>query len=76
MSLNAAVFFFCAAQHLGVSFGSFHEPRIIPATIVETTCGLLLVWGTTAVFRQSQSSWHRAVIVNLVVLGLVILGIV
>ncbi len=54
MIANAALFFFGAVQHAGVAIGSFHEPRIIPAAIVETLCGLSLLWGATALFRDSR----------------------
>jgi hypothetical protein len=76
MICNSAVFFFCAAQHLGAAIGPFREPRIIPATIVETLCGLVLVWGAAAVFSQSGSRWRVALTANLVVLGGVSLGII
>ncbi|MGA8345520.1 MAG: hypothetical protein WB781_26560 [Candidatus Sulfotelmatobacter sp.] len=42
MFANASVFLFGAVQHAGVALGPFHEPRILPAAIVETICGLLL----------------------------------
>ena len=45
MVSNAALFFFGAVQHLGIAIGRFHEPRIIPAAIVETICGISLAWG-------------------------------
>src|SRR5216684_3974195 len=62
--LNAALFFFGAVQHAGVAIGSFHEPRIIPAAIVETLCGLSLLWGATALFRDSRVRWRVALITN------------
>ena len=57
MISNAALFFFGAIQHSGTAIGRFHEPRIIPAAIVETICGLFLAWGTIAVFGQSILSY-------------------
>jgi hypothetical protein len=48
IAANAVLFFFGAVQHAGVAVGRFHEPQIIPAAIVETTCGVDLVWGATA----------------------------
>ena len=71
---NAALFFFGAIQHSGTTIGRFHEPRIIPAAIVETICGLFLAWGTIAVFGQSALPWRNALIGNLVALGGVLLG--
>jgi hypothetical protein len=59
MLSNAILFFFGAIQHAGVSLGHFHEPRIIPAAIVETICGMFLAWGATAVFGRIGSSFAR-----------------
>src|SRR5260370_8879178 len=69
MIANTALFFFGAVQHAGVAIGSFHEPRIIPAAIVETLCGLSLLWGATALFRDSRVRWRVALITNFVALG-------
>jgi Kef-type K+ transport system membrane component KefB len=74
MISNALLFFFGALQHAGVSIGYFHEPRIIPATIVESLCGLSLVWGVAALFGHSPVEWRTAIIANLVPLGGVLLG--
>src|SRR5229473_6152671 len=75
MIANAAFFFFGAVQHAGVAIGSFHEPRIIPAAVVETLCGLSLLWGAMALFRDSRARWRVALITNFVALGGVLLGI-
>ena len=74
MISNALLFFFGAIQHAGVSIGYFHEPRIIPAAIVETLCGLSVVWGVAAVFGHSLVEWRTAIIANLVPLGGVLSG--
>jgi hypothetical protein len=74
MISNAALFFFGALQHAGIAIGRFHEPRIVPATIVESLCGLSLVWGVAAVFGHSHVEWRTAMIANLVPLGGVLLG--
>jgi hypothetical protein len=74
MITNAALFFFGAVQHAGVRIGSFHEPRIIPAAVVESICGLSLIWGVTAVLSHSAVAWRTALIANLVPLGGVLLG--
>jgi hypothetical protein len=74
MIANAALFFFGAVQHVCVGIGHFHEPRIIPAAIVESLCGLSLVWGVAAVFGHSPVEWRTAMIANLVPLGGVLLG--
>lgn len=76
MITNAALFFFGAVQHVGFAIGPFHEPHILPAAIVESICGLFLLWGATAIFRQSASDWITALIANLVALAGVMLGMV
>ena len=73
MIANAVLFFFGAIQHLGVAFGPFHEPRITPASIVETLCGLSLLWGSVALFRNSNAL-RVAVITNVAALSGVLLG--
>ena len=74
MISNAALFFFGALQHAGIAIGRFHEPRIVPATIVESMCGLSLLWAVTAVFGHSPVALRTALIANLVPLGGVLLG--
>ncbi len=76
MIANAALFFFGAIQHTGLAVGSFREPRIIPAAIVETLCGLSLLWGSIALFRDTRTQRRTALIANFVALGGVLLGIV
>src|SRR5437899_3201838 len=74
MISNAALFFFGALQHLGVAIGRFHEPHIAPAAIVESLCGLALLWGVAAVFGHSPVAWRTAIIANLIPLAGVSLG--
>jgi hypothetical protein len=74
MISNAALFLFGAVQHAGIPIGRFHEPRIIPAAIVETICGLFLLWGSIALLRQVAGHWNFALIGNLVALAGVLLG--
>jgi hypothetical protein len=74
MFANAALFFFGALEHSGMALGPFHEPRIIPAAIVESFCGLCLSWGAAALVRNS--GWRVALIANFVALGGVLLGII
>lgn len=75
MILNAALFLFGAVQHTGVSIGPFHEPRIIPAAIVETICAVSLLLGAAAILGQVLNAWRMALITNLVALGGVLLGV-
>ena len=75
MAANAAIFFFGAVQHAGVAFGLFHEPQIIAAAIVETLCGIALVCGAAALFRDRKRSRRAALIANFTALSGVLLGI-
>jgi hypothetical protein len=74
MASDAALFFFAGLLHAGVRLGEFHEPQIIPATIVEAICGLFLAWGAVAVLANWASQWRFALIANMVALGGVVLG--
>jgi hypothetical protein len=56
MALNALVFFFGAILHSGVAIGPFHQPHIVPATVVEILCGLSLGWGVAALFKGPPSA--------------------
>lgn len=74
MLANAALFFFGAVQHVGIAIGPFHEPRIIPAAIVETICGISLIWGAAVVLSHPVLGWSAPLISNLIALGGVCLG--
>lgn len=76
MILNAALFLFGALQHVGLELGPFHEPRIIPAAIVETICCLSLLSGAAILFGDGALGWRAAVLGNFVALAGVVLGIV
>ncbi|MGD1080702.1 MAG: hypothetical protein ABR881_20465 [Candidatus Sulfotelmatobacter sp.] len=76
MFANASVFLFGAVQHAGVALGPFHEPRILPAAIVETICGLLLAGGAAALLRTAGAKKGLALTANFVAVGGVLLGMV
>jgi hypothetical protein len=76
MMFNAALFFFGAVQHLGVAIGSFHEPVIHPAAIVESTCGIALTLGVIALLRGTSSARRLAIIANFIAIVGVALGMV
>ena len=76
MLANAVLFFFGAAQHAGIAIGSFQEPTIIPAAIVESLCGIVLACGGVALFAAARKRWWIAVIANAIALSGVLLGIV
>jgi hypothetical protein len=76
MLANAALFLFGALQHAGVVIGPLREPVIIPASIVELLCGLVLIWGTAAALARSHKAWRRALIANVVAIAGVAIGVV
>lgn len=76
MALNAGVFFFGAVQHAGLAIGKFHEPRIVPATIVELLCGLFLLWGAATLLKSQTKGIRVALICNFIAVCGVLLGIV
>jgi hypothetical protein len=59
--LEAVTFLLGALLHLGVriplGFAVLAEPRIVPATIVEGLCGLVLAIGAYAVFADRAWAW-------------------
>ena len=75
-ALTAAVFLFGAVQHVGIALGPFREPRIVPAALVETICGLALAYAATALFAHSVAARRLAVISIVVALAGVIIGLV
>ena len=74
MFANAALFFFGAAQHAGITIGRFHEPHIIPAAIVETICGISLAIGASMVLSRAQISMAGPLAGNLIAIAGVLLG--
>jgi len=76
MLANAALFVFGAVQHAGLSLGPFHEPLIIPASIVESLCALALIWGAVSVLGDSRIAFVAAVSANLIPIAGVIVGMV
>ena len=76
MILNAALFLFGALQHVGLELGPFHEPRIIPAAVVETICCLALLGGVAFLFGHAALGWRATVLGNFIALAGVVLGIV
>jgi hypothetical protein len=79
-ALYAATFFFGALLHLGVriplGFAVIAEPRILPATIVESLCGLALSFGAFAVLTRMSWAWAAAFAAHAFALGGVLLGVV
>jgi hypothetical protein len=60
-AVEAASFFFFALLHLGIRILPISEPKILPATVVETTAGLALAFSVYAAF--TGKSWARAALI-------------
>jgi hypothetical protein len=78
-TFDAASFFLGSAAHVGraipLGVATLHEPRIVPATIVEGLCGAALTVGAYAQFARKPWAWPATVAANAIALGGVFLGI-
>ena len=75
-AVNAALFWFGAVQHAGIAVGPFHEPRIVPAAIVEAICGAALAYAAAALVRRTATARRATIIGNLIALVGVAVGLV
>ncbi len=75
MLIEAATFVAGAVLHAGVPLGTMAEPRIIPATIVESICGMALLWGGAALLFRQKRARLAAIITHAVAISGVLLGI-
>ncbi|MEU7746189.1 hypothetical protein [Nonomuraea sp. NPDC049158] len=58
LSAAYALIFFCAALlHTGLPLGPLREPVIVPATIVETLCGLAMLVGAHGALKRRPWAW-------------------
>jgi hypothetical protein len=60
-AVEAASFFFFALLHLGIRILPVSEPKILPATVVETTAGVALAVCAYGAF--AGKSWARGALV-------------
>ena len=78
-AIYAATFFFGALLHLGVriplGFTVLAEPRIFPATVVESLCGLALLFSAFAVLTRMSFAWTATFAAHAFALGGVLLGV-
>ena len=72
----AGTFLLFALLHAGVHVAGVAEPRIVPAVIVETTCGLCLALAAVVGLARPAWTWGTAVTANAVSAAGVLLGIV
>jgi hypothetical protein len=76
MLANAALFGTLAVLHLGIPIGSWSEPRIAAASLVQNICALALMAGALAPFYARRASVMAAAIGNLIALTGVALGVI
>ena len=74
----ACIFFAIAHLSLRIplGFATLHEPRVIPATIVEMLCGIVLAVGGLALLTHHPRAWSAAIAAQAFTLGGFILGVV
>ncbi len=76
--MEALTFFFFGFLHSGVrlslGFAVLHEPRIIPAMVVESLCGLLLTWSAFSIATRKSWSWIASIVAHTFSIGGVLLG--
>jgi hypothetical protein len=72
--VEAGSFLLFAALHAGVPIG-LTEPRIIPAAIVESLCGILGATAAAAVLGGRAWAWLAALTAQVIAIGGVLLGI-
>jgi hypothetical protein len=80
MVSEALTFLIASALHRGVQIplgiATLAEPMIGPASIVETTCGVVLGIAAVTVLGGSRWGWLSSVAAHLISAGGVVLGIV
>jgi hypothetical protein len=63
-AIYAVTFFLGALLHTGtripLGFAVLAEPRIVPATVVESLCGIALAVGAYAVLSRNRWAWAAA----------------
>ncbi len=76
--VEAFTFFFFGFLHSGVRLPLglvvLHEPRIIPAMIVESLCGLILAGSALSIATYKSWSWEASVKAHIFSIGGVFLG--
>jgi hypothetical protein len=73
---GAVTFLVAAPLHLGVHIAAgVAEPRILPAAVVESLCGVCLAVAATAVMGRATWAWTAAVTAHVASMAGVALGI-
>jgi len=76
LGLEALTFLLAGILHLGIQIPGIPEPRIIPAFLVETLCGLFLGAAGLAVITGSPRRWTVALSAHVFAVLGVLLGMV
>lgn len=80
IAFDAASLLFGAVAHLGMEiplgFVTIDEPRIVPAIIIETICGLALAFAGWSILTRQRWAWTAGIGAHTIALGGVTLGIV
>jgi hypothetical protein len=78
--LEAAIFLMAACLHTGtpipLGFATVREPAILPARIVETSCGVFLAFAAWSIFTARTWAWGTALASQIFAICGVVLGIV
>ena len=78
--VEAAIFLMAAFLHTGtpipLGFATLREPAILPARIVETSCGLFLALAAWSIFTVRSWAWRTGLASQIFAICGVLLGIV
>jgi hypothetical protein len=76
LSAAYALIFFCAGLlHTGLALGPLHEPVIVPAAVVETFCGAVLLIGARGALTGRPWAWDGLIYTHAGALAGVLMGI-
>ena len=72
--IEAVTFFIAAALHYGLKISVLEEPKIVPARIVETLCGIFLTIAAFAIGRHAKKARGIATAAHIFSIAGVLLG--
>ncbi|MEU7859967.1 hypothetical protein [Nonomuraea sp. NPDC049141] len=76
LSVAYALIFFCAALlHTGLRLGPLQDAVIVPASIVETFCGVVLLIGARGALTGRPWAWDGLIYTHAAALAGVLMGI-
>ena len=74
--IEALTFLTAALLHSGIEIPLIHEPKIIPAMIVEGSCGIFLAISAYAIGMHKKRAWKTAIYADIFSIAGVLLGII